>query len=109
MLHKKNYLFCLSAILIIISNLPLAGQSEKQPVKKPSDTNEKICPVYSISMNKICKEWDGQWQGMTVASDGACYFSSSTHSKSHGAGFHKFEPETKKHTLLSEDMTITQT
>ena len=67
---------------------------------------EKIAPVYSVSMNKICKEWDGQWQGITVASDGNCYFSSSTHSKSHGAGFHKFDPITNKHTLLAEDMTI---
>ena len=56
-------------------------------------------------MNKICKEWDGQWQGITVASDGNCYFSSSTHSKSHGAGFHKFDPLTYKHTVLAEDMT----
>ena len=31
--------------------------------------------VYTVSMNKICKEWDGQWQGITVASDGNCYFS----------------------------------
>ena len=29
--------------------------------------------IWSMSMNKICKEWDGQWQGMTVASDGNCY------------------------------------
>ncbi len=61
--------------------------------------------IYSISMNKICKEWDGQWQGMTVASDGNCYFSSSTHAKSHGAGFHKFNPATYQHTMLAEDMT----
>jgi len=66
----------------------------------------EICNVSSISMNKICKEWDGQWQGMSVASDGNCYFSSSTHSASHGAGFHKYDPKAKKHTLLAEDMTI---
>ena len=62
--------------------------------------------IYSVSMNKICKEWDGQWQGITVASDGNCYFSSSTHSKGHGAGFHKFDPRTNKHTVLAEDMTV---
>lgn len=73
---------------------------EEVQVKK-----EKENRVYSISMNKICKEWDGQWQGITVASDGNCYFSSSTHSKSHGAGFHKFDPETYEHTMLAEDMT----
>ncbi|MCK4853473.1 MAG: hypothetical protein KAT31_04415 [Bacteroidales bacterium] len=30
----------------------------------------KICDVTSFSMNKICREWDGQWEGITVASDG---------------------------------------
>lgn len=76
--------------------------------KKPVDPQleaAKENKVYSISMNKICKEWDGQWQGMTVASDGNCYFSSSTHSKSHGAGFHKFNPSTYEHTMIAEDMT----
>ena len=61
--------------------------------------------VWTISMNKICKEWDGQWQGIMVASDGNCYFGSSTHSKSHGAGFHKFDPKTYQLTVLAEDMT----
>lgn len=72
-----------------------------------SGGDEKICEVHSVSMNRICKEWDGQWQGMAVASDGNCYFSSSTHSASHGAGFHRFNPETKEHTMLAEDLTIT--
>jgi len=66
---------------------------------------EDRAKVYSISMNEICKEWDGQWQGQTVASDGCCYFGSSTHSKSHGAGFHKFDPATYKHTMIVDDMT----
>ncbi|MBP5398204.1 MAG: hypothetical protein J6Y32_06235, partial [Bacteroidales bacterium] len=61
--------------------------------------------VWTFSMNKICKEWDGQWQGIMVASDGNCYFGSSTHSKSHGAGFHKFDPKTYELTVLAEDMT----
>ena len=75
-----------------------------KPAEKP-DTEAMKNKVYSISMNKICKEWDGQWQGMAVASDGNCYFGSSTHAKSHGAGFHKFDPRTYKHTMIVEDMT----
>ena len=74
------------------------------PAEQP-DTEAMKNKVYSISMNKICKEWDGQWQGMAVASDGNCYFGSSTHAKSHGAGFHKFDPRTYRHTMLVEDMT----
>lgn len=71
-----------------------------------SSGKEKICRVHSVSLNAISKEYDGQWQGITVASDGNCYFSSSTHSTSHGAGFHKFNPVTKEHTVLAKDMTI---
>lgn len=67
---------------------------------------ETTCQVESVSMNRICKEWDGQWQGITVASDGNCYFSTSTHSRSHGAGFHRYNPETAEHIVLAEDMTI---
>ncbi len=66
---------------------------------------EKICNVTTVSMNKISKEWDGQWQGMTVGSDGNCYFASSTHSTAHGAGFHQYNPISKKHTVLAEDLT----
>ncbi len=66
----------------------------------------KLCNVTSFSMNKICKEWDGQWQGIKVASDGKCYFGTSTHSIGHGAGFHVYDPETKEHTMIAENMTV---
>ena len=66
----------------------------------------ETCKVESISMNKICKNWDGQWQGIIVASDGNCYFGTSTHSRSHGAGFHKYNPTTGEHKMLAKDMTI---
>ena len=66
--------------------------------KAPEGSEKKI---WTYSMNQICKEWDGQWQGIKVASDGNCYFGSSTHSKSHGAGFHKFDPRTYEVTVLN--------
>ncbi len=66
----------------------------------------KVCDATSFSMNKISKEWDGQWQGITVASDGNCYFGTSTHSRGHGAGFHMYNPRTKEHTMIAEDMTL---
>lgn len=92
----------IATFLIILSSCAEAPRGKVQA----NESKEKGYKVYSISMNKICKEWDGQWQGMTVASDGNCYFSSSTHSKGHGAGFHKFNPETYEHTMLAEDMTV---
>lgn len=63
------------------------------------------CTVHSIALNRIVKYFDGQWQGMTAATDGACYFGASTHSPLHGASFFKYEPATRKLTTLAEDMT----
>ncbi|KAF5048953.1 MAG: hypothetical protein PHS04_01180 [Tissierellia bacterium] len=86
------------ALFLILNSVVISCNAQNK--------SEKICNVYSVSMNKICKEWDGQWQGITVASDGNCYFGTSTHSSAHGAGFHRYDPETKTHTLLAEDMTL---
>lgn len=63
------------------------------------------CTVQSVSLNKMVKYFDGQWQGMIAASDGACYFGASTHSPVHGSSFFKFEPAIKKLSVLAEDMT----
>ncbi len=63
------------------------------------------CIAHSFALNKLVKYFDGQWQGMIAASDGACYFGSSTHSPLHGSSFFKFEPETGKLAMLADDMT----
>jgi hypothetical protein len=63
------------------------------------------CSVHSIALNKIVKFFDGQWQGMTTALNGVCYFGSSTHSPLHGSSIFKFEPTTKKLEILAEDIT----
>lgn len=89
-------------VVMLFSFLPsINGQ-------KPGTAEHKgnICQVTSFSMNRICNEWDGQWQGITVASDGNCYFGTSTHSRGHGAGFHMYNPETREHTMIAEDMTL---
>jgi hypothetical protein len=96
----SSFFFAVAAALV----LGACTGNSPAPAEQP-DTEAMKNKVYSISMNKICKEWDGQWQGMAVASDGNCYFGSSTHAKSHGAGFHKFDPRTYRHTMIVEDMT----
>lgn len=63
------------------------------------------CRAYSLSLNRIVPDYDGQWQGITVASDGACYFGSSTHSYRHGAGFFRFDPASRELSILAEDMS----
>ena len=98
----KKIIFAAAAALSLMF---CSCQNAPAPQQEEPDTEAMKNKVYSISMNKICKEWDGQWQGMAVASDGNCYFGSSTHAKSHGAGFHKFDPRTYRHTMLVEDMT----
>ncbi len=66
---------------------------------------EKLCVANTISLNKISPYYDGQWQGITVASDGACYFGSASHGMEHGGGFFKFDPATKKLEVLAKDLT----
>ena len=63
------------------------------------------CSVRSIALNRYVKYFDGQWQGIVAASDGACYFGASTHSPKHGSSFFKFEPHSSELTVLVEDMT----
>ena len=96
--------------MIIVTLTFASAQTEKEPDRKqPSSEKlkkEEICEVYSVSLNQVSKEFDGQWQGITTASDGNCYFSSSTHSIARGAGFHKFDPRSKEHTVLADDMTL---
>ncbi len=65
----------------------------------------KQCDAYSVSLNWIVRDYDGQWQGIIAASDGACYFGSSTHSYRHGAGFFRFDPIGRELDILAEDMT----
>ena len=63
------------------------------------------CVAYSISMNEIEPQFDGQWQGITSASDGSCYFASSTHSNRRGAGLFRFDPESRNLSILAEDIS----
>ena len=69
-------------------------------------STQKVCHAYSIALNEIEPDYDGQWQGITVASDGNCYFGSSTHSHRHGVGFYRFDPRTRELTTLAKDMTL---
>ena len=65
----------------------------------------KVCQAYSIALNEIEPDYDGQWQGMAVASDGNCYFGSSTHSYRQGAGFFRFNPTRRELTILARHIT----
>lgn len=66
---------------------------------------QPTCRVTSISLNAIAPKFDGNWQGITTASDGRCYFGMSTHSPSRGAGFFRFDPQTHQLDVLAEDLT----
>lgn len=66
---------------------------------------EKFCRAYSIALNKISPYYDGQWQGIIAASDGACYFGSSSHTLAHGGGLFRFDPAKKQFDVLTDDLT----
>ena len=88
----KNKIVSVIAALAVITLLSGSGK-------------EKFCTTYSIALNKVGKTYDGQWQGIVAASDGACYFGSSSHSLEHGGGFFRFDPKTKQFDVLAEDLT----
>lgn len=72
---------------------------------KNEKEDQKFCVANTISLNKISPYYDGQWQGITVASDGNCYFGSASHGLEHGGGFFKFDTATKKVDVLAKDLT----
>ncbi|OGD18852.1 MAG: hypothetical protein A2W03_04205 [Candidatus Aminicenantes bacterium RBG_16_63_16] len=86
------------SLCLILTGFSIGAQS---PSSEPT-----ILRVYSIALNEYGSDFDGQWQGITVASDGNCYFGASTHSNRHGAGFFRFDPVRKKLTVLARDMTL---
>lgn len=66
---------------------------------------EKFCTVFTIPLNNISPYYDGQWQGIIAASDGACYFGSSSHTLVHGGGLFRFDPANKQFDVLTDDLT----
>jgi hypothetical protein len=74
------------------------------PTTTPGAAND-VQLVKSFGLNSYKRVLDGQWQGIRYASDGNVYFGSSTHSAHHGASFFKYDPKSKKLTLLAEDIT----
>ncbi|MGD0726301.1 MAG: hypothetical protein ABSB63_12135 [Spirochaetia bacterium] len=73
--------------------------------KKSNPSTKKECHAFSFSLNKIQTDYDGQWQGIMVASDGACYFGSSTHSNRQSGGFFRFDPRSRQLETLTLDLS----
>ena len=92
-----------TAAPVAVIGLLLIGFAGARGAVLPDDG---VLPVLSIALNDYGSDFDGQWQGITVASDGNCYFASSTHSNRHGAGFFRFDPVRRKLTVLAKDMTL---
>jgi hypothetical protein len=61
--------------------------------------------VQSFPLNPYVQILDGQWQGTRFASDGNCYFASSTHDSVHGAAFFRYQPTNGVLTMLTADIT----
>ncbi|MDB6121030.1 MAG: exported protein of unknown function [Pedosphaera sp.] len=87
--------------LLVLLLLFFCGRADAQPLNL--ETNNLV--VSSFPLDPYVPVLDGQWLGATVASDGNCYFSSSTHDNKHGATFFRYNPTNKVLTLLAEDIT----
>jgi hypothetical protein len=75
------------------------------PAAAAQTLNTNILHVRSFPLNPYVQVLDGQWEGIKVASDGCCYFGSSTHDNRHGAAFFRYQPTTQVLTLLAGDIT----
>jgi hypothetical protein len=64
------------------------------------------CRVETHSLNAIEPVFDGNWQGIAVASDGRCYFGASTHSPHRGVGFFRFDPVANALSVVAPDLTV---
>lgn len=65
------------------------------------------CQVQTLSLNTtVDPVIDGSWQGITVASDGRCYFGASTHAPHRGVSLLRFDPQTEALAVLAEDLTV---
>jgi len=84
--------------IVLIAAAVLSGCS--------GDSGEKLCVTQSIALNTVSPYYDGQWQGIIAASDGACYFGTSSHTLVHGGGFFRFDPRTEQFDVLVEDWSL---
>ena len=73
--------------------------------KQTDATPAGACLASSYSLYDFDPQFDGQWQGITAATDGACYFASSTHSYRRGAALYRFSPDAGTVSVLASDIT----
>jgi hypothetical protein len=103
---KKVNFFCLVCITIgVFLNACNSNQTDSNKEQVKESSKEKFCTTYSIALNKVSPYYEGQWQGIGMASDGACYFGSSCHSLNHGGGLFRFDPSNRQFDVLSEDLS----
>jgi hypothetical protein len=70
-----------------------------------SDVKERVVVARTWNLCDYKTDLDGQWECTIVASDGNCYFGSSSHSARTGASFFKFDPLKQELALLCKDIT----
>jgi Divergent InlB B-repeat domain len=90
---------CLEAVVAILLIAVATGAQALSP-----ETNKLV--MDSFPLNPYVQVLDGQWLGCKVASDGNCYFGSSTHDNRHGAAFFRYNPTLKVLTMITNDLTL---
>jgi hypothetical protein len=91
----------LGVLITVLASLVACAAEERtavEPAKQIIATTWNLCDYKQVL--------DGQYQGITVASDGNCYFGSYTHSRETGASFFKFDRKLGKITLAQDVMEI---
>ena len=72
---------------------------------RPEAGTAETVAIRGWVLNKFVRMFDGQWQGMILASDGNCYFGGGGHWADHGSAFFQFRPQGQKLEMLCDDIT----
>lgn len=67
--------------------------------------NDRKFVVRSFSLNQYDRRLDWQARGISVASDGSCYFACSSHANNRGSALFRYDPSTGTLKLICEDIT----
>jgi hypothetical protein len=71
-----------------------------------ADQGPKLKFIAHHVLNEMLPKVDGQWQGITLASDGNVYFGVGSHSARVGAAFVQYNPLNEEMKVLSSNITL---
>ena len=104
--RQATIAFAALCLAVALGSAIWAADGDRPPLRTypPAAEDPGRLVVRSFALNPYNRALDGQWECSIVASDGNCYFGSSTHSFAVGSAFFKYDPQAKTLTCLSKNL-----